>query len=77
MLEELHILVLQIIGFDFYRSGVYEGYGDFKQGEQASSVNKHWHDTQSQVDYLQKVVTRDPRVKTDNTLTKILFGEDL
>ncbi len=68
---------LQIIGFDFYRSGVYPGYGDFRRGEEAQSVNQHWHDTQSQVDYLRKVSTRDPRVKIDDTLNKILFGGEL
>ena len=69
-LKELHI-----IGFDFYRSGVYAGYGDFRPGEEAGSVNQHWHETESQVDYLRQLVARDPRLKPDEVLSNILAGE--
>ena len=71
-LKELHIC-----GFDFYRSGVYAGYGDFRPGEEAGSVNGNWHETESQVDYLRKLVTRDIRLKPDETLSKILQGEPI
>jgi len=69
-LKELHIC-----GFDFYRSGVYAGYGDFRPGEEAGSINQNWHNTESQIDYLRKLVTRDIRLKPDETLSKILAGE--
>ncbi len=69
-LNELHI-----IGFDFYRSGVYSGYGDFRPGEEAMSVNGNWHDTESQIEYLRKVADRDIRLKPDETLKNILFTE--
>ena len=68
---------LQICGFDFYRSGVYAGYGDFRPGEEATSVNSNWHETESQVEYLRKLVTRDIRLKPDETLSKILAGEPI
>jgi len=70
-LKELHI-----VGFDFYRSGVYAGYGNFRPGEEAGSINKNWHETESQVEYLKKLVTRDERLKPDEVLTKILAGEE-
>jgi|GEM_PF-1038971 len=70
-LKELHIC-----GFDFYRTGVYAGYGDFRPGEEATSVNSNWHETESQVEYLRKLVTRDIRLKPDEVLTKILAGEE-
>ena len=69
-LKELHI-----VGFDFYRSGVYAGYGDFRPGEEAGSVNQHWHETESQIDYLRQLVARDPRLKPDKVLSQILAGE--
>ena len=71
-LKELHIM-----GFDFYRTGVYPGYGNFRPGEEAGSINKNWHETESQVDYLRKLVTRDVRLKPDKTLSDILAGEPI
>jgi len=70
-LSELHIT-----GFDFYRSGVYSGYGDFRPGEEAGSVNKNWHDTESQIEYLRKIAQREIRLKPDKTLQNILFMEE-
>jgi len=71
-LKELHI-----VGFDFYRTGVYPGYGNFRPGEEAGSINQNWHNTESQVDYLRKLTTRDIRLKPDKTLSAILAGEPI
>ena len=70
-LKELHI-----VGFDFYRSGVYAGYGNFRPGEEAGSINKNWHETENQVEYLRKLVARNERLIPDEVLTKILAGEE-
>ena len=48
---------------DFYRSGVYTGYGDIQEGERADKVNERWHDTDAQLRYLE-VLRRDNRLRS-------------
>jgi hypothetical protein len=65
---------LNVIGFDFYRSGVYDGYGDVKESEEALEVNKRWHDTNAQLDYLAVLKRRDNRLVFDDVLQGIIDG---
>ena len=65
------ITKLQVTGFDFYESGVYEGYGDVKKGESAGIINSRWHDSQFQIAYLKKVKRKEHRLMFDEVLTKI------
>lgn len=74
----MHLLRLKpesvnVIGFDFYRSGVYKGYGDIKEGECADTVNSQWHDNQAQIDYLKKVLRTERRLFIDDALKEILY----
>jgi len=71
-LLEKNIKELQITGFDFYRTGVYTGYGDIKSNEDAIKVNKIWHELEPQVEYFRKIYKRDVRLKIDDTLKGIL-----
>lgn len=59
---------LNVIGFDFYLSGVYDGYGDVRQGEDAKEINKRWHDAEGQLQYLKVLQQRDNRLKFDDVL---------
>jgi hypothetical protein len=77
----MHILLskvrsLTVVGFDFYRSGVYPGYGDVKKEEDARVVNDRWHSTEAQIEYFKKVVARDNRIIIDSHLKEILADEE-
>jgi hypothetical protein len=73
----LKIKSLHIIGFDFYRSGVYQGYGDIKEGEDPNKVNERWHDTQSQIRYLKTVIEKYPnKLFIDEVLKNIINDSD-
>lgn len=63
---------LDVVGFDFYRSGVYTGYGDIQEGERADKVNERWHDTDAQLRYLEVLQRRDNRLVFDDTLKEII-----
>jgi len=73
----MHLLSLNpksvnVVGFDFYRSGVYGGYGDIREGECANTVNSKWHDTEAQLKYLKKQAIRHKNLILDNALESIL-----
>jgi hypothetical protein len=63
---------LHIVGFDFYASGVYKGYGDLKEGENALEVNECWHNIPAQINYFRRIILRDSRVYIDECLRKVL-----
>ena len=63
---------LNVIGFDFYRSGVYKGYGDVGEKENALRINENWHDTDAQLRYLAVLQRRDNRLHFDETLKEII-----
>ena len=63
---------LDVIGFDFYRSGVYKGYGDVGEKENALRINENWHDTDAQLRYLAVLQRRDNRLHFDETLKEII-----
>jgi hypothetical protein len=64
---------LTVIGFDLYQSGVYQGYGDLKEDEDALEVNKRWHDVESQITFLRKLKTKERyRLIIDERLQGIL-----
>jgi hypothetical protein len=71
-LLESDLKSLQVIGFDLYRSGVYEGYGDIKKGEVPSEVNETWHDADAQLRYLAVLQRRDDRLIFDSVLREII-----
>jgi len=70
-LLSMPIKSLQVVGFDFYRSGVYTGYGEIRANESAAVVNSQWHDNQAQIEYLRKVKARESRLFFDEVLTEI------
>jgi hypothetical protein len=63
---------LRVVGFDLYRSGVYEGYGDVREKENALEVNDRWHDTDAQLRYLAVLKRRDDRLHFDAVLQGII-----
>ncbi len=63
---------LAVYGFDFYFSGVYEGYGDVKENETALEVNERYHDVESQIKYVDRLRKRDTRLKLDERLISII-----
>lgn len=63
---------LHITGFDFYSSGVYDGYGDLKEGEDAAEINERWHSIPEQKTFLKKIIQRDNRVVIDSHLQGVL-----
>jgi hypothetical protein len=63
---------LTVVGFDLYASGVYQGYGDVGENEDASKINDHWHSQVAQADYLRKIVRRDNRLIIDDHLRAVL-----
>lgn len=65
---------LNVVGFDFYSSGVYKGYGDLADGENAAEVNTKWHDIDSQKEYFKKIIIRNQsRLFIDEVLRKALY----
>ena len=63
---------LHVVGFDFYRSGVYSGYGDVKQGEDAKAVNDRWHNIDAQLSFMKRIALRDNRLIIDDVLKAVL-----
>lgn len=63
---------LNVVGFDLYTTGVYKGYGDVSDGEDAAKVNDKWHSKDAQLEYLKSLVARDPRLKIDDHLKGVL-----
>lgn len=63
---------LHVVGFDFYASGVYKGYGDLKEGEDAIKINERWHDVPAQLIFFRRIILRDCRVHIDNHLQAVL-----
>ena len=63
---------LHVVGFDFYQSGVYTGYGDVMDNEDAKDVNGNYHDTDSQLDYMRTLDSRESRLVLDEHLKGIL-----
>jgi hypothetical protein len=63
---------LTVTGFDLYASGVYENYGDLKDGEDAEEVNNRWHSIKAQKDYLRSIVKREQRLHIDEHLKAVL-----
>jgi hypothetical protein len=63
---------LHVLGFDFYRSGVYKGYGDIREGERADKVNERWHDAEAQLHFLKVLQRRDNRLIFDSVLKGII-----
>ena len=66
---------LHVIGFDFYRSGVYSGYGDVKQGEDAKEVNDRWHSIDAQIAFMKRIALRDNRLVIDDVLKAVLSDD--
>jgi len=71
-LLSVNIRSLHIVGFDLYKTGVYPGYGDVGENEDALEINDRWHDTNAQVAYLKTLIKRDNRVHIDEHLSEIL-----
>ena len=65
---------LQVVGFDFYSSGVYSGYGDLREKEDALTVNERWHDIEAQKKYMRAIVRRESRLKIDERLSEVLHA---
>jgi len=63
---------LYVVGFDFYQSGVYEGYGDVREGEEAQMVNSRWHDNQAQIEFLKEIYKSTNKLFPDDVLEAIL-----
>lgn len=63
---------LTIAGFDLYDSGVYPGYGDAKDNNDARQTNDLWHSANAQKQYLKKVIQRDNRIIIDDVLKGVL-----
>jgi len=61
---------LNVVGFDFYTSGVYDGYGDVLEHECVNAVNSRWHDTQAQLNYIKKI--RNKKLILDERLKDLL-----
>jgi hypothetical protein len=77
LLAVMHLFTFQVesvnvIGFDFYRSGVYKGYGDIKEHEDAEEVNRRWHDTNAQLKFLKQVAKEEKRLIFDEVLEGII-----
>ncbi len=63
---------LHVIGFDFYQSGVYKGYGDVGENERADKVNERWHDVDAQLHFLKVLKRRDNRLVYDSVLEGLI-----
>lgn len=63
---------LHVLGFDFYRSGVYKGYGDVGENERADKVNERWHDVDAQLHFLKVLKRRDNRLVYDSVLEGLI-----
>jgi len=63
---------LHIVGFDFYRSGVYAGYGDVKENECAEVINSRWHDSEAQIEFLREFAPTQENLFLDEVLEGIL-----
>ena len=65
---------LTITGFDLYQSGVYQGYGDVGENEDAREVNDRWHDLEPQRQYLSRIcIANKHRLFIDEVLRKALY----
>ncbi len=64
------IKVLHVYGFDFYQSGVFDGYGDLLEGQDQEQRSINSHNTGPQVSHLAKI--EDDRFKPDEVLRNIL-----
>jgi len=71
-LLKLPIQSLHIVGFDFYRSGVFSGYGDLREGECAEAVNSRWHDTDAQLQYISRLNKQNAKLFLDSVLEGML-----
>ena len=64
---------LTVVGFDLYQSGVYEGYGDLRENEDALEVNTRWHDIHAQMEFLRRLSYKEKyRLILDDVLKGIL-----
>ena len=63
---------LHVVGFDFYASGVYKGYGDVGENERADKVNERWHDVDAQLHFLKVLKRRDNRLVYDSVLEGLI-----
>ena len=68
------VKTLTVVGFDLYESGVYPGYGDAVDNDDARKTNDQWHSSTAQREYLSKVIKRDNRLIIDDTLKGVLSG---
>lgn len=66
---------LHVVGFDFYFSGVYKGYGDVKEGEDAAEINNRWHSIPDQKIFLRRIVQRESRLYIDAHLQTVLNND--
>ena len=71
-LLECNVKSLHIVGFDFYRSGVYAGYGDVKENECAEVINSRWHDSEAQIEFLREFAPTQENLFLDEVLEGIL-----
>lgn len=63
---------LTVVGFDLYATGVYQGYGDIFDNEEARKINDKWHSERAQREYLKSVIQRDNRIIIDDHLRRVL-----
>lgn len=61
---------LAVFGFDFYRSGVFAGYGDCREPQTEEDRGKNSHNTEAQIKYLAQI--KDERFQPDDVLKSIL-----
>ncbi len=64
------IKYLSVYGFDFYRSGVFRGYGDPLEEQAPRERGKNSHDTEGQIKFLAEL--KDERFRPDEVLEGIL-----
>jgi len=72
----MHLLLfpiesLTVIGFDFYASGVYNGYGDIREGEAPNVINSRWHENAPQIKFLANLKKTETRLRFDKVLEEI------
>ena len=82
ILTIMHILSLKpktvnVIGFDFYKSGVYEKYGDIKDNENAGVVNAVWHDVEEQIIYLKKILQENDNLIIDDYFKDVIYKKEV
>jgi len=68
---------LNVIGFDYYKSGVYEGYRGL-YGDEAKNVkiNETDHNINAQIKYLFNLYLRDNRLVFDDEMKKLIGSID-